>query len=810
MNLQITNPNGKTIRTNYDALGRITQVTTPLGYLTQFTVDANNNVTGIIDANAQAGLQPKNLGGNTVTRQYDELNRLIAETDALNGITRYTYDLAGNLVSLTDASGKVTTNVYDGLGRLTTVIDPLIETPVDKVVSYTYDEAGNPITKTDRLGKITRIGYDALNRATLAEYLSDATSETTVYDIYGNRYSASNGTVIYTYTYDLKNRMLSKTDSRLNKSISYTYDKVGNIQTKTDYQGDITTFEYDATDRLVAESNSAYLSVSYQYDGASRLLGRILSNGAKTSYGWDDDDRLTTLINTRANGVQLNNVSYTRDRIGNIISSYDTISCSADFFSAYIYDALYRLVSADYPGIAFDENFTYDAVGNRSTHTQGTAVHAYEYVPSSNRLKAIHTGTVMGMIEKSFTYNDEGQLTSQTGIGAKTLAWDQKGRPTSITPSGIIANTFSYDPMDRRIARSDSRGIHSAFLEGDHLEAIYSSTQLQAKYMRGSVIDEVVNGYQFDTAGNWTNYTYHHDRLQSVMGQSGHDGTILATQSYTAFGESRGTTGTTSNNTLQYTGRELDTDSGLYQYRARYYSAPEGRFISEDPKGFGAGVNFYAYTNNNPVNANDPSGEEPNVPYPTNIAAHTAAGRYTASQTLAIPGLTPEFGVYVYQLDGNYYHTPSVTSSTTNAVSGAAWQSLQSLIPPGATGIGRNHSHPPLPQWSQNPSPSDWGGVSRAGDSIGRTDGSVILYQNQLGINPRTGTLSPNNPVITPIAPPTTLSPYNFLNGDESITTPSLSPTSFNGFNYGGSAAGGFLLYPNKPNTNQVQSVYAK
>ena len=97
----VTNPNGKTTRTNYDALGRITQVTTPLGYLTQFGVDANNNVTSIIDANAQAGLQPKNSNGHTVTRQYDELNRLIAETDALNGITRYGYDLAGNCIQQT-------------------------------------------------------------------------------------------------------------------------------------------------------------------------------------------------------------------------------------------------------------------------------------------------------------------------------------------------------------------------------------------------------------------------------------------------------------------------------------------------------------------------------------------------------------------------------------------------------------------------------------------------------------------------------------------------------------------------------------
>jgi len=34
----VTNPNGKTVRTSYDALGRITQITTPLGFITQFAV----------------------------------------------------------------------------------------------------------------------------------------------------------------------------------------------------------------------------------------------------------------------------------------------------------------------------------------------------------------------------------------------------------------------------------------------------------------------------------------------------------------------------------------------------------------------------------------------------------------------------------------------------------------------------------------------------------------------------------------------------------------------------------------------------
>lgn len=82
------------------------------------------------------------------------------------------------------------------------------------------------------------------------------------------------------------NRLLSKTDSHLGKTLGYTYDKVGNIQTKTDYQNDATTFSYDGGNRLVAESNPAYLSVSYQYDGAGRLLGRILSNNARTGYAF--------------------------------------------------------------------------------------------------------------------------------------------------------------------------------------------------------------------------------------------------------------------------------------------------------------------------------------------------------------------------------------------------------------------------------------------------------------------------------------------------------------------------------------------
>jgi len=43
-------------------------------------------------------------------------------------------------------------------------------------------------------------------------------------------------------------------------------------------------------------------------------------------------------------------------------------------------------------------------------------------------------------------------------------------------------------------------------------------------------------------------------------------------------------------------------------YRARYYDPQTGRFISEDPAGFGGGDDFYAYTENNPATLVDPYG----------------------------------------------------------------------------------------------------------------------------------------------------------------------------------------------------------
>lgn len=81
--------------------------------------------------------------------------------------------------------------------------------------------------------------------------------------------------------------------------------------------------------------------------------------------------------------------------------------------------------------------------------------------------------------------------------------------------------------------------------------------------------------------------------------------------SYEPFGKTTAS-GTANSNSSKYTGRE-DDGTGLYYYRARYYSPTLQRFISEDPIGFAGGdLNLFAYVGNDPISFVDPFGLDKN------------------------------------------------------------------------------------------------------------------------------------------------------------------------------------------------------
>ena len=55
-----------------------------------------------------------------------------------------------------------------------------------------------------------------------------------------------------------------------------------------------------------------------------------------------------------------------------------------------------------------------------------------------------------------------------------------------------------------------------------------------------------------------------------------------------------------------FTGKVIDTVTGLYHFNARWYDPDLGRFITEDP--IKDGTNWYIYANNNPLRFIDPTG----------------------------------------------------------------------------------------------------------------------------------------------------------------------------------------------------------
>ena len=123
------------------------------------------------------------------------------------------------------------------------------------------------------------------------------------------------------------------------------------------------------------------------------------------------------------------------------------------------------------------------------------------------------------------------------------------------------------------------------------------------RYVQGPAVDDRI--VMYTVVGGVTKHYYHANHQGSVVAMSDTVGALAEQFTYDAYGQSATLIG----NPFRYTGRYLDAETGLYYYRARYYSPALGRFLQTDPVGYTAGLNWYAYVGNDPVNATDPSGE---------------------------------------------------------------------------------------------------------------------------------------------------------------------------------------------------------
>ncbi|MDD2710734.1 MAG: hypothetical protein PHV34_22365 [Verrucomicrobiae bacterium] len=109
-------------------------------------------------------------------------------------------------------------------------------------------------------------------------------------------------------------------------------------------------------------------------------------------------------------------------------------------------------------------------------------------------------------------------------------------------------------------------------------------------------------------------YYFSQDILGNVIALTDASGNLVEQYWYDIYGRPTIKDGSyqtlsTAKTPFLFTGREYDSETGLYHYRARAYSPDLGRFLQADRIKFSGGdVNLYRYCANNPVNLMDPYG----------------------------------------------------------------------------------------------------------------------------------------------------------------------------------------------------------
>jgi RHS repeat-associated protein len=615
--LSITDPLGRKTSNTYDAMGNVTSITrladTSEAVTTRFTYEPKfNQPTTVTDPS-----------GHTIACAYDENGNLTILTDALGNSMTLAYNSQGQIVSITDALGNVAQVTYD-FGISSGTINPLGATATRRI-----DSAGRVVTVTDPVGQATIHAYDAHNHLTqVTDPLGGVAAFS--YDPNGNLLSVTDARGSVTnYTYDAMDRLVSRTDP-LGRSENYQYDAGGNLTRFTDRRRQATTFTYDALNRLTQVAHADGSITTYTYDAGNRLTQVVDSVSGTITLTYDNLDRLT------AEATPQGTVSYTYDVVGHrtsmtvpgqppvtyayddahrltkitegasaVIIAYDTagrrvsLSLPGDVIVEYGYDAASQLTNITYRrtgAVLGDLIYEYDAAGNRvrvggsfarTTIPEAVSVLTYD---AANQLTQQGTS--------SLSYDANGNLTSD---GTRNYVWDARNQLASINGTGVTAG-FQYDAFGRR-ARKTVNGTTTEFLY-DRLNVVQEASGGTpiANLLTGLGVDEyfvrtTANGPQMLLA----------DALGSTVGLLNANGVLQTEYAYEPFGATTAT-GTANTNPFQYTGRENDA-TGLYNYRARYYSPTLRRFISEDPLGFAGGdSNLYTYALSSPTSFTDPLG----------------------------------------------------------------------------------------------------------------------------------------------------------------------------------------------------------
>ncbi len=428
------------------------------------------------------------------------------------------------------------------------------------------------------------------------------------------------------------------------------------------------TFTYDGG--LVTEmawngvANGTY---RYRYDNNFSLVGMQLDDEPEIEMKRDADGLLTQygqfqVVRNQATGAPTQitdgkmNVDIEYDNSGRVISRTNLVNGRVIYQLQLSYDVLSRIVQKreTVTGTTHIYDYTYDLDGQLIlVKCDGEIVERYVYDDNGNR-----TEWQLGTQQHTASYDAQDRLIELDGTpyefdadgflmqrGDMTLKYSATGELLEVSwPDGKAIN-YTYDSMNRRVARTDEKGT---------VQYLYGNPNhpFQVTAVRDNSGNLSV--YEYDDFGSllairrgasWYGVTT--DQLGTPRVVFDESDRVVKILKYDCFGQAIGDSNPEFELPINFAGGLIETDTKLVRFGFRDYDSVAGKWTAKDPIWFAGGDgNLYGYVINNPINLADPLGLEPkevviwtgDLTIDYNPAIYEAAINYRGSSTAAGPG----------------------------------------------------------------------------------------------------------------------------------------------------------------------------
>jgi len=451
-------------------------------------------------------------GSATIVTQwwYDGYGNLVAERDGEGRTTLHGYNELGletkkTLPQETFYEGREAvyspklTTTYDRAGHKTGELLSL--SSGDQTVSYVVDGMGRTIRTerayTDYSGQ-TAIASTAVELA----FYDENGNKTEIIDA-NNSGLAKADRKSKAYAYSSRDKMMKETDESGNVK-RYEYDLDDHQAAVTDPRGNVTAYSGDFTMKQYYDDlGRLYLAelpkdsgqtekprVSLSYDLRGNLVSRTEADGGITTYQYSARDKA---INEERKGTTStgSTVTMTTQRTYDKVGNETSITDSRNQTTQEAYDALNRLIQVTYPE-GNTEEYGYDNVGNRTRETNGNG---HSIVRSfDSRGKEVSSRDASGYTTRTL-YNGRGDRTYHRDANGNVTIWtyDERGLPVKETDATGAERRYSYDAAERLTDSTDPRGTSTSIA--------YTATNLPETFTRvnGSLSEATTNRY--DEAG---------------------------------------------------------------------------------------------------------------------------------------------------------------------------------------------------------------------------------------------------------------------------------------------------------------------